>query len=101
LAFVGCADEDSPPAPEPTGAATGQLGGELVVFAAASLTDSFTRIGEQFEDAHPDVSVTFNFAGSSTLAQQINEGAPVDVFAAASPATMQTVTEIGRQTCRA
>lgn len=88
--LAGCGE----PAP-PDGAATGGLSGELVVFAAASLTDSFTRIGEQFEDAHPDVSVTFNFAGSSTLAQQINEGAPVDVFAAASPATMQTVTDAG------
>lgn len=91
--LAGCGE----PAP-PDGAATGGLSGELVVFAAASLTDSFTRIGEQFEDAHPDVSVTFNFAGSSTLAQQINEGAPVDVFAAASPATMQTVTDAGGNT---
>ena len=95
LAVAGCADGDPPPSPEPGGAATSQLSGELVVFAAASLTDSFTQLGEQFEDAHPEVSVTFNFAGSSTLAQQINEGAPADVFAAASPATMQTVTDAG------
>jgi molybdate transport system substrate-binding protein len=39
--------------------------------------------------------VTFNFAGSSTLAQQINEGAPADAFAAASPSTMATVTDSG------
>lgn len=88
--LAGCGE----PAP-PDGAATGGLSGELVVFAAASLTDSFTQIGEQFEAAHPELSVTFNFAGSSTLAQQINQGAPADVFAAANPQTMQTVTDAG------
>jgi molybdate transport system substrate-binding protein len=64
----------------------------LVVFAAASLTEAFSRLGETFETAHPGVSVRFSFAGSSTLAQQITQGAPADVFAAASPATMAQIT---------
>lgn len=60
----------------------------ITVSAAASLSDAFTEIGEAFEQRNPDVTVRFNFAGSSTLAEQINAGAPVDVFAAASNEAM-------------
>ena len=73
-----------------SGAATG---GTITVFAAASLTESFTTIGERFESAHPGTTVTFSFGGSSALATQINEGAPADVLASASPAVMRTVTD--------
>jgi molybdate transport system substrate-binding protein len=69
--------------------------GSITVFAAASLTESFTAIGRQFEAAHPGVTVTFNFAGSSALATQINEGAPADVFASASPKSLAVVTDAG------
>jgi molybdate transport system substrate-binding protein len=69
--------------------------GTVNVFAAASLTGAFTQIGEDFGAANPGTKVTFNFAGSPALAMQINEGAPADVFAAASPATMKTVTDAG------
>lgn len=65
----------------------------VVVFAAASLTETFTALGKTFQAAHPGVRVKFNFGGSSALAQQITQGAPADVFAAASPATMKTVTD--------
>jgi molybdate transport system substrate-binding protein len=65
----------------------------LTVLAAASLTETFTALGEQFEADHPGVSVKLNYAGSSDLAQQIVNGAPADVFAAASDATMKTVTD--------
>ncbi|CAM3807849.1 molybdate ABC transporter substrate-binding protein [Nocardiopsis rhodophaea] len=68
----------------------------LTVFAAASLTDTFTELGERFEEAHPGTTVDFNFAGSSTLAQQIDAGAPADVFASANPATMDQVDDGGR-----
>ncbi|TDB91675.1 molybdate ABC transporter substrate-binding protein [Actinomadura sp. KC216] len=70
-------------------------GGTLTVFAAASLTEAFTALGATFERGRPGVKVRFNFGGSSTLAQQITQGAPADVFASASPATMQTVTDAG------
>jgi len=63
------------------------------VFAAASLTESFTAIGDDFTAANPGVTVTFNFGGSSSLAQQVVSGAPADVFAAASPASMAPVTD--------
>lgn len=67
----------------------------LTVSAAASLTDAFTEIGEQYMADHPGVEIRFNFAGSSTLAEQINAGAPVDVFAAASEKSMQTALDAG------
>jgi molybdate transport system substrate-binding protein len=65
------------------------------VFAASSLTESFTTIGKDFETANPGTKVTFNFAGSSALATQINQGAPADVFASASPSNMKVVTDAG------
>ncbi|WP_433124321.1 molybdate ABC transporter substrate-binding protein [Micromonospora sp. CA-240977] len=77
------------------GAVDGPVTGTVTVFAAASLTESFTRIGKDFEAAHPGSTVTLNFAGSSALANQINQGAPADVFASAAPTTMTTVTEAG------
>jgi molybdate transport system substrate-binding protein len=69
--------------------------GTITVFAASSLTGTFGALGQDFEEAYPGTKVTFNFAGSSGLAQQINEGAPADVFAAASESTMKTVTDAG------
>ena len=61
------------------------------MLAAASLQGSFTQIGKQFEAAHPGVTVKFSFGASSTLAAEITSGAPVDVFASAAPANMDTV----------
>ncbi len=72
--------------------------GQITVFAAASLTETFTALGDQFEAAHPGTTVTFNFAGSSALAQQINQGAPADVFASAAPTNMQQVQDTGAVT---
>jgi molybdate transport system substrate-binding protein len=75
-------------------AGSGAAGGRtVVVFAAASLTETFTALGKSFQNAHPGVTVKFNFGGSSALAQQITQGAPADAFAAASPATMKVVTD--------
>lgn len=69
---------------------------ELNVFAAASLTDAFKEIGRSFEAAQPGTTVVFNFAGSQQLAQQIGQGAAVDVFASANLAQMTAVIEEGR-----
>ncbi len=88
LGLSGCGGADDAPV------ATGG-GGRVTVFAAASLTESFTKLGKDFEAAHPGTTITVNFAGSSALATQITQGAPADVFAAASPATMKTVTDAG------
>lgn len=69
-------------------------GGEVTVFAAASLTDAFTTLGGEFEATRPGVSVTFNFAASSELSTQILEGAPADVFAAADTTTMSRLSDV-------
>jgi molybdate transport system substrate-binding protein len=82
------------PAAPPSASSNG-VTGTVNVFAAASLTEAFTQIGKDFEAANPGSKVTFNFAGSSALATQIDQGAPADVFAAASPATMKMVTDAG------
>ncbi len=63
----------------------------ITVSAAASLTESFTEIGNLFRDANPNVEVVFNFAGSQELAQQIIHGAVVDVFASANSKQMDLV----------
>ncbi|MFC3997412.1 molybdate ABC transporter substrate-binding protein [Nocardiopsis sediminis] len=93
LAAAGCGQVDG----DDPAAAGGQSAAErtLTVFAAASLTESFEELGTRFEEAEPGVAVEFNFAGSSELAQQINEGAPADVFASANPANMDLVAEAG------
>ncbi|MFG3342326.1 molybdate ABC transporter substrate-binding protein [Glycomyces sp. NPDC048151] len=70
-------------------------GDTVTVFAAASLTEAFTEIGDRFEAEHDGVTVEFNFAGSSDLAAQITEGAPADVFASADESNMDKVVEAG------
>jgi molybdate transport system substrate-binding protein len=102
LATTGCsaaAENDDGPGGAPAGsAAADETVGPVTVLAAASLTESFTAIGTKFEELNPSVEVTFSFGGSSGLARQITSGAPADVFAAASPATMRTVTDAGAVT---
>jgi len=64
------------------------LAKELTVSAAASLTDAFTECKPLYEKANPGVTVIFNFAASGPLLKQIEQGAPVDVFASADQKTM-------------
>lgn len=78
-----------------SGGASADVSGEVVVFAASSLTEAFTEIGAAFEAAHPGSSVTFNFAGSGDLVTQIGQGAPADVFASADESNMTTLTDAG------
>jgi molybdate transport system substrate-binding protein len=76
-------------------ASSGAVSGTVTVFAAASLTETLTTLGRQFEAAHPGTTVKFNFGASSSLAENINQGAPADVFASASPKNMQQVVAAG------
>ena len=71
---------------------SGGLSGAITVYAAASLQNTFTQIGADFEKANPGTSVRFSFAGSSDLVAQIQQGAPADVFAPADTANMGKVT---------
>ena len=61
---------------------------ELVVFAAASLTETLTKIGERYEEENPDITLAFNFDSSGTLKTQIEEGAECDVFLSAGQKQM-------------
>jgi molybdate transport system substrate-binding protein len=62
----------------------------ITVLAAASLTGTFTELGQQFEKEHDGVTVKFAFDSSATLAQQATDGAPADVLATADQTTMDT-----------
>ena len=72
------------------------VSGTVTVFAAASLKEAFTKLGQQFEASHPGVKVVFNFGPSSGLATQITQGAPADVFASASTKNMGQVVSAGK-----
>ena len=63
---------------------------DLLVSAAASLSDAFKEIGSQYQQQNPGVTVRLNTAGSGTLLQQLLQGAPVDVLATADQQTMDT-----------
>ncbi|MFG2124950.1 molybdate ABC transporter substrate-binding protein [Streptomyces sp. NPDC048710] len=96
LSACSSSSDDSSPkskASDSSSSASPKLSGKVTVFAAASLKESFTTLGKEFEKAHPGTSVSFNFGGSDTLAASITSGAPADVFAAASPKTMAIVTD--------
>lgn len=97
LASAGCTPQAAPSAPTiapttvsttlaPTQPSSGSK--TMTVLAAASLIESFTELGKMFETQNPGVKVSFNFAGSQQLAQQLDQGAGADVFASASPKYM-------------
>jgi molybdate transport system substrate-binding protein len=88
LVVAGCGGDDEPSG----GAGSGESGGTLTVFAAASLTEAFNALKPDFEAANSGVTVRYNFAGSQALVSQIQQGAPADVFASADTANMDKLT---------
>ncbi|MFH0174047.1 molybdate ABC transporter substrate-binding protein [Streptomyces cacaoi] len=99
LALSACSSSDDSSSTKSdssaSASASDKLSGTVTVFAAASLKESFTTLGKEFEKAHPGTKVTFSFGGSDSLAASITGGAPADVFASASPKTMAIVTDAG------
>lgn len=89
LALAGCGTAAAPLNPATA------YSGSITVFAAASLTAAYTAIGMDFQKLHPDTIVRFTFAGSSTLAAQIQQGAIGDVFASADQPNMQKLVDGG------
>jgi molybdate transport system substrate-binding protein len=92
LLLAGCGGNDGA---SPAKDTKKGLTGKVVVLAASSLTGAFTAIGKAFDAENPGASVSFSFAASSELATQIQQGAPADVFASASPSTMSLVSDAG------
>ncbi|MFE5408618.1 molybdate ABC transporter substrate-binding protein [Microbacterium sp. NPDC056569] len=99
LALAGCAtgaDQDPVATSAPSSSSAPELDGELTVYAAASLKAAFDELAMRFEAQHPSVEVQpITYDGSSTLATQIIEGAPVDVFASADEKNMQKLVDEG------
>lgn len=92
LALSGCGNDQKDGAADDA-AANGSEGGssdsgKLIVFAAASLTESLEKAGDQFKEKHPGVDITYNFDSSGTLKTQIQEGAQCDVFISAGQKQM-------------
>jgi molybdate transport system substrate-binding protein len=88
---AGCGDDST----DATSSPTETLRGSITVLAAASLTNVFDELGEEFEALHSGVTVTFSYGASSDLATQVVQGAPADVLATANTATMQQVVDAG------
>ncbi len=97
LVLAGCSSSASKPSKKPASPSK-HPASTVVVYAAASLTEAFTTLKAQFVKAHPGTKVTLNFGASSDLATQITQGAPVDVFASASPKNMDMVVSAGYAT---
>lgn len=94
LAATGCSADASAPAASPT-PTKHAITGTITVFAAASLTKTFTELGREFEKTNPGSTVTFSFAGSSDLVTQLSGGAPADVFASADEKNMKKAVTAG------
>ncbi|RKT31460.1 molybdate transport system substrate-binding protein [Microbacterium sp. AG1240] len=86
LTLTACAGGNAP-------TNTAKTEGSITVFAAASLTATFTELAAEFEAANPGTTVQLTFAGSSDLVTQITEGAPADVFASADEKNMTKLTD--------
>jgi molybdate transport system substrate-binding protein len=84
LVATACGDDDD---------GAGASSGGITVFAATSLTEAFTEVGDEFSAANPGSTVQFSFDASSALVQQIIEGAPADVFASADTSNMDKLTD--------
>jgi molybdate transport system substrate-binding protein len=94
IALAGCSSSDSGSSASSESSSPSTTG-TITVFAASSLTETFTQLGKQFDAAHPGDTVKFSFGPSSGLATQISSGAPADVFASASPKNMDALVTPG------
>jgi len=94
VALTACGSSGGSSSGSPT-TTTSKVTGPVTVSAAASLTEAFGRIGQDFQTANPGATVTFNFGSSGTLATQILQGAPADAFASADPDNVGKVQQAG------
>ena len=87
FALAACGKQ-AEPAAEPTDEPEAAEETELIVFAAASMTETLTELKAMYEALHPGVTITYNFDSSGTLKTQIQEGADCDLFISAAPKQM-------------
>lgn len=85
LAVVGCTPTTPPTASAPSPTQTSAEEITLTIAAAASLQDALNAIQIEYEAANPEITLVYNFGSSGALQQQIEQGAPVDVFLSAAP----------------
>ena len=88
FALAACGKKAEPAAAEPTDEPEAVEEVELIVFAAASMTETLTELKAMYEADHPGVTITYNFDSSGTLKTQIQEGADCDLFISAAPKQM-------------
>ncbi|MCR8842688.1 molybdate ABC transporter substrate-binding protein [Paenibacillus sp. SC116] len=97
--IVGCTEKQTPTANDNTQSQVSQDSSnklekvELTISAAASLTDALTEIQKSYEAAHPNIKLNFNFGASGALQQQIEQGAPADLFLSAAPKNMKALVD--------
>lgn len=96
LGLVACGDSGQSSSNTTGTTASSGVVGTIKVSAAASLTRSFRTIGDDFEAANPGATVQFNFDSSTTLSQQVLDGASVDSFASADQANMTKLVDAGK-----
>lgn len=92
---AGCGDDAKDAADTTTTSSAPKVSGDLTVFAAASLTESFGDLQPGLESANPGLEITYSFAGSEALVTQVQQGAPADVIATADEASMQKLVDAG------
>ena len=83
------------PGAAPAPAAVTPISGEIVVFAASSLTDAFQDMAAAFQQANPNAKLAFNFGASSQLATQLAQGASADTFASADQTQLDNARKAG------
>lgn len=95
MVLAGCGSQPGSAESPSAAGSSAAVSGEITVLAAASLTESFSTIGKDFNKEYPSTTINFSFGSSATLATQVNQGAPADIFASADERTMKMVTDAG------
>ena len=95
LTAAACGSDSNTAASSASASSSAAASGSVTVFAAASLTEAFNDTKTALATSDPNLKITYSFAGSGSLVQQIQQGAPADVIATADTSSMKTLTDAG------